>query len=123
MATLSPKHLLVMLLAVILTVGFTLSVAQASVMPATMKMTADDGIATPANVDMTADRKACLKEAGDNGNPMHCPPTCTAPVLAVLPQDVAVTTVLDLRQQLTLRAPFLRGRSSLPDPFPPKSSA
>jgi len=81
MAGFSPKHLFVMLLAIFLTAWFSMSAAQASVMSATMR--ADDGMATPANagmrkmadVSMKSDRKACFKETGDNGNPMHCPPT------------------------------------------------
>lgn len=117
-----------MLLAIFLTAWFSMSAAQASVMSATMR--ADDGMATPANagmrkmadVSMKSDRKACFKETGDNGNPMHCPPTCIAPVLAVMPQGLAMTIAPRLQPPSALPAPFLRGRTSLPDPFPPRSS-
>lgn len=122
-AKLSPKHLLVMLLAVFLTAGFSMSVAQASAMSATMTMAVDDGMAMTTNAGMKGDCKACLKDAGGSANPMHCPPSCIATVLAVLPQGFAVATVPRLQQSPSLPAPFLRGRSSLPDPYPPRPSA
>ena len=128
MARWSPKHILVMLLAVFLTAGFSLSAAQASIMSAKMMMTgtgmtmpADTGIAKMADTAMNGDCSACLKGAGDTNKPMHCPPTCIAPVLAVLPQDLAITVVPPVQQPSALPMPFLHGRSSLPDPFPPKS--
>lgn len=132
MAGLSPKHLFVMLLAAFLTAGFSLSAAQASVMTAKMAIAADDGMAMPsdtgmnkmaADATMTGDCKACLKDAGGSDNPMHCSPTCIAPVLAVLPQAVVMTAVSPVQQPSALAAPFLRGRSSLPDPYPPRPSA
>lgn len=130
MAGLSPKHLFVMLLAVFLTAGFSLSAAQASVMSAKMTMAADDGMAMSsdtgmgkmADATMNGDCKACLKDTGGSDNPMHCPPSCIAPVLAVLPQDLAVTVVPPVSQPSALPTPFPRGRSSLPDPYPPRPS-
>uniref|UniRef100_UPI003703DD6D hypothetical protein n=1 Tax=Mesorhizobium atlanticum TaxID=2233532 RepID=UPI003703DD6D len=97
-------------------------------MPATIKvdggmsMRADTGMGTMAGA-MSGDCKACLKDVGGNRSPIHCPPTCIAPVLAVLPQDLAVTVVSRIEQPLALPTPFLRGRGFLPDPFPPRSSA
>lgn len=128
MARCSPKQFLVMLLAVFLTAGFGLGGAQASVMSAEMMTTmSDNATAMYPDADMTmssdmaGDCQACSESAGDKGNPKHCPPTCIAPVLAVLPQDLAATTAS--RQQPTaLPTPLLHGRSSLPDPSPPKSS-
>ncbi|QND68766.1 hypothetical protein HB777_12875 [Mesorhizobium loti] len=128
MAHWSPKHILVMLLAVFLTAGFSLAGAQASVMSAKMTMTAesgmamapDTGMAKMADNAMNGDCKACLKGVGDNGNPMHCPPTCIAPVLAVLPEDLALTVVPQAQQPSALPTPLLHGRSSLPDPSPPR---
>lgn len=114
-----------MLLAVLLTAGFSLSAAQAGVMSATMAsgmaMTADAGMG--AGSTMKDDCKACLKDMGDNGNLKQCQPVCIAPVLAVLPQDFAVTMTPRLQQPSALPTPFLRGRSSPPDPFPPRPSA
>ncbi|RWL97962.1 MAG: hypothetical protein E5X74_12085 [Mesorhizobium sp.] len=125
MARLSPKHLIVMLLAVFLTVGFSLSAAQAGVMSAAMAsdmaMTADAGMG--AGGAMKGDCKACLKDMGDNGSPKQCPPVCIAPVLAVLPQDFAVTTVPRPQQPSAQPTLFLHGRSSPPDPFPPRPDA
>jgi hypothetical protein len=131
MARLSPKHLLVMLLAVLLTAGFSLSAAQASVMSARMAMTGKD-MAVAAGTGMAgmshmatatdSDCHACLKGASDNGNPMHCPPTCIAPVMAVLPEGLAITLAPQVQQPSALPAPLLHGRSSLPDPTPPRLS-
>jgi len=90
---------------------------------------ADEGMTMPSDLGKMADAimdgdcKACIKDAGDNGNPMHCPPSCIAPVLAVLPQDFTLTAVSPVRQSSRLPAPLLRGRSSLPDPYPPRPSA
>ncbi|MBN9218504.1 MAG: hypothetical protein J0I79_11155 [Mesorhizobium sp.] len=126
MACSSPKHVLVMLLAVFLTVGFSFSAAQASVMSAKMTMMTGSGMTMPADVGMATgsamngDCKACLKGTSDSGNPIHCPPVCVAPVLAVLPQDLAIRMVLRAQQPSALPARFLRGRSSVPDPFPPR---
>lgn len=88
----------------------------------TMAMGADTGMAKMAENGMNGDCKACLKGAGDTGNPMHCPPSCIAPVLAVLPQGPAMTMVPPVQQPSALQTPLLHGRSSLPDPFPPRPS-
>ncbi|WP_292450150.1 hypothetical protein [Mesorhizobium sp.] len=118
--------MLMMLLAVLLSAGFSLSAAQASIMSAKMTemtgmaMAADAGMAT--DTAMNGDCGACLKGAGDNGNPMQCPPSCIAPVLAVLPQGLAITLVPLPSQPSALPTPVLHGRSALPDPSPPKPS-
>ncbi|MER9401506.1 hypothetical protein NKI46_25675 [Mesorhizobium sp. M0615] len=126
MALLALKHLLTMLLAVFVTVGVSVTAVQASTM--TMKMTtgaaasmtvaSETGMSMPGmGAASDSDCKACLKGPGDNGNPMHCPPTCVAPILAVLPLEF---TVIRAPLPSALPTPFLHGRSSLPDPFPPK---
>lgn len=130
MARLLPKHVFALLLAVFLTAGFSLSAAQASIMSAKMMMTTGGGMAVPADTSMAkmadtgmnGDCNACLKGAGDTGKPMHCPPTCIAPVLAVLPFEFAAMTVTRAPLPSALPTPFLHGRSSLPEPFPPKST-
>ncbi len=127
MARLSPKHLLVMLLAVFLTAGFSLSVAQASAMSVRMSgaaaMPADTGMGEMAATPMKGDCSACLKDTGNKSRPMQCSTVCIAPALAVLPQDFGVTPVASAQQPSALPAPFLRGRSSLPDPYPPRPIA
>ncbi len=126
----SPKHVLVMLLAVFLAVGLSFATAQASIMSASMMMTtgsgmtvlAEPGTAKIADTAMNGVCKACLKGAGDGSTVIHCPPSCIAPALAVLPQGLAMATVLRLRQPSALVTPFLRGRNLSPDPFPPRPS-
>lgn len=116
-----------MLLAVFLTTGFSLSAAQASVMSVRMTgvmvMPADTGMGKMAESDMKGDCNACLKDAGDKGGPMQCPTVCIAPALAVLPQDFGIVPVPSVQQPSTLPAPLMHGRSSLPDPYPPRRSA
>ncbi|RTM10926.1 MAG: hypothetical protein EKK31_01600 [Hyphomicrobiales bacterium] len=127
-ATLSPKHLFVLLLTVFLTAGFSLSAATASIMPTMAKvnramfMPADVGMGKMMAGAMSGDCKACLKGVGSSDSPIHCPPTCITPVLAVLPQDLTVAMVSRTEEPLALRAPFLRGRTFLPDPLPPRPS-
>ena len=116
-----------MLLAVFLTAGFSLSAVQASTMPIrmanAMAMHADTGMAKMAETSMKGDCNACPKETGDKGSPMQCPVVCVAPALAVLPQDFGVTSAPSAQQPSALPAPFLHGRSSVPDPYPPRSKA
>lgn len=130
MARLSPRHIFALLLAVFVTVGVSVSAVQASTMAVNMTMASQAGIAMASETGMTisdmgaaagSDCKACLKGTGDNGNPMQCPPTCIAPVLAVLPLEFAAMTVIRAPLPSPLWMPFLHGRSSSPDPFPPKS--
>ncbi|MER9894456.1 hypothetical protein NKJ40_20650 [Mesorhizobium sp. M0119] len=131
MARLSPKRLLVMLLAVLVTAGFSLSAAQAAVMSARMAIDSRMIMATDTGTtDMAkmADAKggdcsACLKSSADNDKPMQCAPTCVAPVLAVLPQALPVTGWLRAELPPARPAAFLHGRSLLPEPFPPRPSA
>ncbi len=130
MVGLSPKHLFVVLLALFLTAGFSLSAVQASAMSArmmvvesSMAMPVHTGMGKMADASMNGDRKAWVKHAGGSDNPIHCPPTCIAPVLAVLPQGLAMITAPRAQQPSAMPAPFLRGRNSLPDPFPPRPSA
>lgn len=129
MVGLSPKHLFVMLLALFLAAGFSLSAAQASAMSARMvgessvAMPVHTGMGKMADASMNGDRKAWVKDAGGSDNPIHCPPACIAPVLAVLPQSLAITMAPRAQQPSAKPGPFLRGRISLPDPFPPRPSA
>ncbi|MER8387519.1 hypothetical protein NKG60_04065 [Mesorhizobium sp. M1428] len=132
MARLSPKHLLTMLLAMVVTAGFSLSAAQAAVMSARMAidsrmMMASDAGTTGADMAKMADAKggdcsACLKSSADNDKPMQCAPTCVAPVLAVLPEALPVTGLPQAELPPALPAAFLHGRSLLPEPFPPRPS-
>ena len=127
MARLSPKHLMVMLLAVFLTAGFSLSAAQASIMSVRMAgamgMPADTDMGKMAGTPMKGDCNACLKDTADKGGPMQCPLVCIAPALALLPQDLGLVPVPSVQQPSALPAPLLYGRSSLPDPYPPRPRA
>ncbi|RWB96382.1 MAG: hypothetical protein EOQ57_27005 [Mesorhizobium sp.] len=112
-----------MLLAAFLAVGFSSSAAQASVAPLMTKVESGMAMAKMSNTAMIGDCSACLKGAGDSRGQVKCLPTCIAPVLGVLPQAIAVTLVPRMEQPLALLTPFLRGRSLLPDPIPPRPSA
>ena len=132
MARLSPKRIFVLLLAVFVTTGASLSVVQAGNMAATMSMATDNAAAMTvengmvAMADMQAapggDCKACIKHVGDNGKLTHCPPTCIAPALAMLPSAAGMVPVLPIQQPSGSSTPRLDGRNFLPDPSPPRSS-
>lgn len=128
MARLSPRHVFSLLLAVFVTVGISLSAVQASNMSVTMTMASETGVShaiTSKSVMGAAtdsDCKACFKSMGDNESPMHCPPTCVAPVFAVLPLAFAAATTIRPPQPSALPVLSLHGRDSSPDPFPPKPS-
>lgn len=130
MGRLSPRHVFALMLAVFVTVGVSVSVVQANTMALNMAMASKAGMAVASETAMTmagmgatadSDCKACLKGTGDTGNLMHCAPTCIAPVLAVLPHAFAAIAVVQASASPALPEPMRRGRSSLPDPFPPKS--
>ncbi|CDX19927.1 conserved exported hypothetical protein [Mesorhizobium sp. ORS 3324] len=115
-----------MLLAVFLTAGFSLSAAQASIMSA--RMAGENAMAMPAadgmsKMAMDSDCKACLKDPGSKTGPMHCPQDCISPAVAVLPQGPAMTIVPRMQRPSALPTPLLHGRSSLPDPSPPRPTA
>ncbi len=128
-ARLSPKHVIALLLAVLVTAGFSLSAAQASAMSAKMAMTPSMSMSMLGDTNITTlglsaagDCAACQKGSGDNGNPMHCPPVCVAPVLAMLPQAFELNLMKPTAQLFAWHYPLLSGRNSVPDPSPPKSS-
>ena len=79
-----------------------------------MSMTTDMGL--------SSDCAACPVGSDDRGNPMYCPPVCIASVVAVLPQDLAVTTNVQKPQPFLSPLALLHGRNSLPDPSPPRPS-
>ena len=87
-----------MLLAVFVTAGFGLSAVQASNMSVKMSTATDMGVATDMGMAGDRDCAACPVGSDDHGNPVHCPPVCVAPVLAVLPQELAVPTVVQRPQ-------------------------
>lgn len=89
-------------------------------MPAMTKVDSGMAMSKMGDTAMNGDCKACPKNAGGSDNPMHCPPSCIAPVFAVLPQDLTVTVLPPVSQPSTLPPLFLRGRSFLPDPYPPR---
>ena len=75
-ARLSPKHVIALLLAVLVTAGFSLSAGQASAMSAKMAVTPSIGMTMLSDTKMTmpgmraaGDCAACQKGSGDNGNP------------------------------------------------------
>jgi hypothetical protein len=128
MAWRSPKQILALLLAVLVTAGLSVSVVQANGMAVAMAMAHDMNAAVmPDMGEMPAmghagGCAACAKGAGDNGTAMHCPLACTTPVLAVLPQEPAVTTLLRTPHPSASPSPLLLGRNALPDPSPPRPS-
>lgn len=98
-------------------------------MSAKMAMTPSIGMTMLSDTNMTmpdmraaGSCAACQKGSGDNGNPMHCPPVCVAPVLAMLPQAFELNLMKLTARLFAWQYPLLSGRNSVPDPSPPKSS-
>jgi hypothetical protein len=128
----SPKQILALLLAVLVAAGLSASVVRANGMAVTMAMTHDMNAAMMP--DMGAARTAamshaddggcaaCPKGLGDNASPMHCPPACAVPVVAVLPQELAVTMIGQMAPLFSSQYALLHGRNALPDPSPPRPS-
>jgi hypothetical protein len=112
----SSRQVFAFLLAIVVTTGFALSAVQASNMSVKMSMATDMGMGSDG------DCAACPAGSDDHGNPTYCPPVCIAPILAVLPQDLAVATNVQRLQTFLSPLALLRGRSSLPDPYPPRPS-
>jgi hypothetical protein len=118
----SSRQGFVFLLAAFVATGFALSAVQASNMSVKMSMATDIGIATDMGMSSDGDCAACSAGSDDHGNPMYCPPVCITPILAVLPQDLAVATNVQRLQPFLSPLALLHGRSSLPDPYPPRPS-
>jgi hypothetical protein len=126
----SPKQILVLLLAALVTAGLGFAAVQANGMSVKMAMMSDDGITAPPNNSMAmmpdvggnGDCDACAGGASDHGNQMPCSPVCVSPALAVLPQLQALAAILRTPQMPVSRLALLHGRNSLPDPSPPKPS-
>lgn len=91
-----------------------LSVVQASDMAMTITMSSDMG----AMAD--SDCKSC--PGGDDEGPASCPPICTAPGLAMVPENAAVDAAPGSKRVALVPSSFPVGRMGLPDPYPPRSS-
>ena len=128
----SPKQIFALLLAVFVTAGLSLTAVQASDMSVKMTMMSGSGMTMPSDTGTTTmsdmgvtgggDCDACAGGTRDHGYPMSCWPVCVAPVFAVLPQGLAVTTIGQMAQLYSSTFQLLRGRDSLPDPSPPRPS-
>jgi hypothetical protein len=58
---------------------------------------------------------------GDDGKAVACHNMCLAPILAVAPQ-IAPTNSVGAQRLFASFEPLFRGRTSAPEPYPPKSS-
>lgn len=112
----SARQLLVLVLAVCFTAGMSLAVVQASSMMGKMTVASDMG-ASGSN-----DCQGCPAGGSDGAKAMACAAVCVAPILAVLPQ-AAPTTAARTPAAFPGRDLRLVGRTSAPEPHPPKSDA
>lgn len=114
MKTRLARQLVVMFLAVFVTVGMGLSVAQATDMTAKMAMASDmDGSGHDGCQGCPA--------GGDNGmKAMTCTPICVAPILAAVLAQAAPAMMVHKPVSFAARYPLLHGRTSPPDPYPPR---
>lgn len=111
----SVRQIFVVLLAVLVTAGLSVSVAHPSNMP--MKMSMEPGMTASGHCGS----RDCESGGAGKAKAMICAATCAASVLATLPQ-VSSMAVAEIAS--TLAPPedrFLNGRGSPPDPYPPRS--
>jgi hypothetical protein len=108
------RQIFAVLLAVFVTVGLSLAVAQASNMP--MKMSMASGMTASGHADVhDCDSGAVGKTKG-----MVCAETCAASNFATLP-EIALMAVAEIMTTLALpEDEFLIGSKSPPDPYPPR---
>lgn len=109
----SARHVVVLLLAVLMSAPMSLSAARASEM--TVKM------ATMAGMDMPAEGDCA--GCPDDSAMTACPPVCVVPILALLPQELATLDRVMAARLAPPLYPPLHGRDFLPDPHPPRSKA
>jgi hypothetical protein len=130
------RQAVILLLGVLFTQGINLSAVQtanmaaemtmSSNMAAKMTMTSNMAAKTIMASDMRAsghdDCGGCAGGSDDYAKVMACASVCSAPVLALLPQTVAMTVVKATADVFVSDDTLLLGRASPPDPYPPRSS-
>jgi hypothetical protein len=109
----SARHVVVLLLAVLMSAAMSLSAAWASEI--TVKMAAMTGMDMPAEGDCAG--------CPDDGAMTVCQPVCVVPILALLPQELAALDRVTAARLAPPLYPPLYGRDFLPDPHPPRSKA
>lgn len=107
------RRAIVLILAVFVAAGMSLSFAQAARMSVGMIVMSDMG----AGNDNCS---GCPGNADDGSTAMPCWPVCVTPVLAVLPQDPAGLSAIQASELPSLPSAPLHGQTSLPDPSPPR---
>jgi hypothetical protein len=105
-----------LLLAVFIAAGMSLSIAQASSMTVKMLTMSEMGLSNQNGC------QGCPDKPGDAGmKAMACGNICAAPVLAALPA-MALVPASEKTAPFAGRDPLLHGRTSPPDPHPPRTS-
>ena len=116
----SLRQLFGLVLAVLMAAGLSLSVAPASGLPAKTTM---DGM-MPMAADMGGashgDCGGCPTK-DDAAKAMVCGTMCSAPVLATAPL-IAPVKLVEIRGPFTAPEALRLGRTSRPDPYPPRPS-
>jgi hypothetical protein len=115
MTLLPVRRIFAVLLAVFVTLGLSLTIAQASNMP--MKMYMVSGMSQSGHGDF----HDCDSGAADKTKAMICAAVCAASIFATLPQ-VEPMALVEIMTTLALpEDEFLIGSRSPPDPYPPRS--
>jgi hypothetical protein len=108
----SLARIFVLLLAVFVTAGVTLSVVQANGMATKMAMMSDMGDGGHGHCDACPDVDSGAKSPG-------CSPFCVAPALIVL-QSFALAVPTSFPTSFRVQSDQLDGLASPPDPSPPR---
>jgi hypothetical protein len=110
----SARQLFAIFFAVLVTAGMSLSVVQASQMTSKMAM--------GSGVSLSGEDGCQDCPSGGNGVPAKsCTATCVTPILSVLPEAAPVMLAPE-PISFAARYPLLRGRTSSPDPYPPRTT-
>lgn len=113
----SARKLVAVVLAVLVTLGMGLSAVQATDMAAKMTMPSEMAGSTHDGC------QGCPEGSGDDGMAgMTCGSVCTAPALAVLPEQGASMPALQKPARFMVRALLRDGRFAPPDPYPPRTT-
>jgi hypothetical protein len=115
MARSSAQRVFTLLLAVLVTVGLTLSAALAGGMGMKMSM------GTEMGASGHTDCHHCHVGAADKTKATTCAPVCAAPVIA-MSSDVALLAVVEIATIALPEDDLLSGARLPPDPYPPRSA-
>jgi|GEM_PF-801668 len=117
----SVRQLFGLMLAVFLAAGMSLSVAPAGGSRATTAMAAMMSMSPEMGASSHGDCDGCPMKGDDGAKAMVCGTMCASPIMAMAP-PVAPLKLVEMRGSFAAPESRLCGRTSPPDPYPPRPS-